>query len=150
MYSDPNNIEDCINKIKNAPTIGDVKKIMDDLYPTLFITLLDEYSDDYTDLNKNWNTMCDNLKVKKQKIIIFDNFDNDKCTLIKTFAELFTLSGFLVRCKNEIFPCFFCNKALPSKDFYDLIKNKYTNIIDWSPCCIKCKHKNINVVKEII
>ena len=65
MYSDPKNIEDYINKIKNAPNFGDVKKIMDDLYPTLFITLLDTYSDDYTDLNKNWNTMCDNLKVKK-------------------------------------------------------------------------------------
>ena len=141
MYSDPTNKEHYINKIKNSPSIGDVKKIMDDLYPTLFITLLDTYSDDYPDLNKNWNNMCDNLKVKNKKIIILDNYnENDNCTLIKIFSELFTLSGFSVRCKNELIPCKICSKALPCEFLYDLIKNKYKNIPStWSPFCKKCK-----------
>ena len=53
-YTDPENTVELILKIKNSPTLGEVKNLMDTTFPGLFVTVLPKFSNDYPHLNKNW------------------------------------------------------------------------------------------------
>ena len=89
IYNDPENLNDILTKIKLAPTLGDVKPILDSLYPTWIVGNMKGYSKDYPLLQKNWETICDLSRVKPIEIIIVDfilyNQDN-KHTLLHVFS----------------------------------------------------------------
>jgi hypothetical protein len=137
-YTDPDNLIDIITQIKNSATIGDVKKLMDSIFPTLFITIMVSFSNDYPHLNKNWNTLCSSINTTPKKVIIFDNYTED-CILVKTFAECFTTAGFSVRRKNEFIPCKKCGKAIPSEHIYNIFKEKKVDVPEhWSVYCVSC------------
>ena len=132
-YQDPENTVDIMLQIKNAPTMGDVKNLMDKIFPGLFITVLEKFSDDYPHLNQNWKKLCDSVPTTPKQIIILDNYSDD-CTLIKTFAECFTNAGFAVRRKVEYIPCPKTVKAVPSESIYRLFKEKGFIVPEkWSP-----------------
>ena len=46
-YTDPENTVELILKIKNSPTLGEVKNLMDTTFPELFVTVLPKFSNDY-------------------------------------------------------------------------------------------------------
>ena len=141
-YNDPENLEEILSKIKSAPTLGDIKPILESLYPTWIIGSMKGYSKDYPLLQKNWETICDLSKVKPLEIIIVDFIlynQDKKHTLLHVFAEILTKSGFCVRSKDEFSPCKKCNLAIPSDVLYDMMKKNHHNIpFRWSPVCEKC------------
>lgn len=142
IYNDPENLDDILTKIKLAPTLGDVKPILDSLYPTWIVGNMKGYSKDYPLLQKNWETICDLSRVKPIEIIIVDfilyNQDN-KHTLLHVFSEILTKSGFCVRSKDEFAPCKKCGLAIPSDVLYDMMKQNHHNIpYRWSTVCENC------------
>lgn len=131
-YQDPENTVEIMLQIKNSPTIGDVKNLMDKTFPGLFVTVIDRFSDDYPHLNKNWKNICDSIPTTQKQIIILDNYPHD-CNLINTFAECFVNAGFVVRSKAEYTPCPETGTAVPSESIYRLFKEKgFTVPETWS------------------
>ena len=142
-YKDPENVNEILEKIKNAPTLGHVKPVLDSLYPGWILGNIKGYSKDYPQLQNNWETICKLSKVKPLEIIIVDFivYDKlDKFTLIKIFSEILTKSGFCVRSKDEFFPCKKCGLALPTDILYDNMKQNNSKSIPskWMPICENC------------
>lgn len=139
-YADPENIGDVVERLKNLKTLGEVKKLVDEVFPTWFVTVLPAYSNDYNQLDKNWRTLCSELKVKPAQIMIVDFLQSDsEHTLISTFAECFTRAGFSVRRKSEFIPCQKCSKALPTMNMWRFLKEKGHTVPEtWRHCCLSC------------
>jgi hypothetical protein len=140
-YIDPPNVEEIIEKIKNLPTLGDIKPLLDEIFPNWMVGTIDEYSDDYPSLKKNWKTICKTLKVPRTQILLIDNDLNidENHKLVCLFSEILTKSGFCVRSKNHLFPCKKCGKALAQPMLYDLLKEKGIQTPSvWSPICENC------------
>ena len=139
-YRDPENLIIIKDKIKNAPTMGDLKKILDEVYPSWFQGILPDYSPDYPELKKNWLDVCKKNNTTPKEIMMVDFISFEKeYSLINIFSEILTLSGFCVRSKQEIFPCKICNKAIPQLHIYNLLKKTHTNLPEyWRTTCENC------------
>lgn len=139
-YNDPPNVDEILEKIRTLPTIGDIKKLTDEYFPDWIVTVMDDYSDDYPHLRKNWHAICQMAKIKPTQIMIVEDIlrgENNK--LIRAFAECFTYSGFVVRRKAEFFPCDVCGKAIPSISLWQYMKDKNMNVPEnWFVTCQKC------------
>ncbi len=68
-YTDPENIEDIFEKIKEAKTIKDVKELIDRTFPTWIVNFTNSYSSDYACLQNNWQNYCEILKTTPKLII---------------------------------------------------------------------------------
>ena len=134
MYQDPENIVEMLQKLSHCPTIGDITNLVNDLFPTLIICSIKEYSQDYPHLTENWNTLCGMMNTTPKEIIIFDNYNDNENEFIKQVAEIYTKSGFVVRRKSEYFPAKNNpNKALPNELIYNCFKEKGLKVPDnWS------------------
>ena len=140
-FIDPENIKDIEEKIKNCPTIKDINDLVNITFPTWIVGFIDKYSDDYSHLNTNWELLSKkNININPTQIIIVDNIlydDNHK--LIQIFIDLYTMVGFLVRTKNDVFICKICNKAIPNLEMYKRMKEMNINVPEkWSNKCSKC------------
>lgn len=139
-YIDPPNTEEIIESLKNLPTLGDVKKKVDEIFPKWIVTVLPGYSNDYSELTETWHSLCNEINTEPAQVLIVDEmcFDEDY-KLIRTFAEIFTKSGFSVRRKREFIPCSVCGKALPASDIYEFMKNQNKIIPKtWKEKCSDC------------
>ena len=137
-YQDPENLEEIMDKIKNTPTIGGIKDLMEEIFSGLFITTMDSFCEDYPELNKNWEKVCKKAKTTTKHIIILDDYTDD-CNLVNIFAECFTTVGFAVRRKSEFIPCEKCLKAIPAKSLHTFFKEKGVAVPEiWSQQCISC------------
>jgi hypothetical protein len=139
-YLDPPNTIEILNKLLNTPTLGGVKSLVDETFPTWFVTIMESYCSDYPHLLKNWKQLCELSGVNRAQIIIVDDISfDDSHTLIKAFAECFTRSGFVVRRKNEYIPCEKCGCAVPSEAMWGIFKEKGLQVPEkWNFYCTKC------------
>lgn len=140
-YLDPYNASDIIEELKSLPTMGAIKSLIDNTFPTWFVTTMDKYCTDYPHLNKNWRTICQMGNVKSTQVMIVDDFEfNDSHSLAIIFCECFTRAGFSVRRKQEFIPCNNCGSAVPTQLMWNLFKEKgKIKIPDvWSPNCSCC------------
>ena len=139
-YIDPPISVEIIDKFKTLPTIRDVKLFADDIFPGWYISSINEYCSDYPHLTENWKKVCSLIKCKRAQIIIVDDIiDDENHTIVKKFAECFTLSGFNVRTKDEYFECSNCGNAIPSFKLWKSFKEKrFTVPESWSTSCRDC------------
>ena len=139
-YKDPSNIDEIINQIKSFQSIGDIRNIIENTFPTLIQGLIVSYSVDYPTLENNWVKICEMNKVEKGMIVLVDElyFDEDH-KLLKIFSEIFTRSGFVIRRKEELISCKNCKNAIPSFKVYQKMKeNKIKVPESWNEKCLKC------------
>lgn len=139
-YLDTANTLLILEKMRGLPTLGDIKKLVDDTFPTWFVTTMEVYCPDYPHLMINWQKICEISKSKPAQIMIVDdiNFD-DAHTLVKAFSECFTRCGFSVRRKNEFIPCENCGSAVPSEVMWSIFKIKGMKVPEkWSIKCVGC------------
>jgi hypothetical protein len=139
-YSDPKNTIEIIEKIKLCPTIGDVYKLSNKVFPNWIITCMSSYSNDYPVLTEHWTKSCTDKKIKKAQVLIVEELCHDKNhTLVHAFAEVFSMAGFSVRRKCEFFPCNVCQCALPSETLYNIFKKNGDQIPTvWDKKCSTC------------
>ena len=143
IYKDPENKEEILEKIRNCATLKDIEELIKEVYPTWILYYISAFSHDYPHLQSNWEYATKQNNIKKGQILIVDYFnqDDENIDLIKIFCEIFTMSGFMVRTKDELTPCKVCNLGIPSLDIYNKMKEVPTlKILDeWSDTCTTCK-----------
>jgi hypothetical protein len=140
MYSDPPNADEIIIRIKSAPSIGDIKYIMDEIFPDLFVTTMENYCSDYPHLERNWKGICEMTANRPTQIMILNEviFDEEH-RILKILGECFTRAGFSVKRKREYIPCNKCRKAVPVKGMWEYFKEKGIEVPhEWNPCCQEC------------
>ena len=140
-YEDPENIQEIIKDIFQLKTVKEIIDLLKTIYPDFVIAFLNNYSKDYPHFENNWKGMCLTLNVKPAQIIIVDDYeDNSNYLLLKTFAELLTQSGFIIRKYTEFNPCSVCNLAIPSPIIYNKLKESKIKVPEvWDTKCSSCK-----------
>lgn len=140
-YIDPENKDEILDRLKRCPTLLDIYNLVKEVYPTWIVEFVINYSYDYPHLRYNWVQVAKEANIKPAQIMIVDYLGHsDDYTLIKHFAELYTLCGFLVRSKDEVEICDFCNLAIPNKEQWEQMIALDLNVpIVWSSTCSKCK-----------
>lgn len=137
IFKNPENHEDILERIKTCPTLKEVTMLLNEVFPQWIIGGYERFSDDYSDLQNNWEKTCEKSGVKPTTILNVHNYlEDEEHTLIRTFCEVFSASGFHVRKDAELYPCQVCGLALLSKEMYEI-----TNISEpsvWSDRCSKC------------
>jgi len=139
-FIDPSNVDEIIERIKKCPTMKDVNDILYEIYPRWILIYLDKYSEDYPHLQSNWEKITEQQKIKKCQLVIVQKIINDdKYTLINTFAEIYTRAGFIIRTKDEIIPCEKCFSAIPNIEMYETMKKSGLPVPErWLRVCEKC------------
>jgi len=111
--------------INELETIKDIFDLIQEKYPDWILEILDSYSNDYPELEKNWNILCDVFKAKPQKILLVSAFEADDHF---SFAELLTQVGFVVRTIHEFHACDICKSAIPNEHMYLKMKELKKNV----------------------
>jgi len=140
-YKDPENKDEILHRLKNSPTLGDIYKLVQEVFPTWIIEFLDNYSYDYPHLRYNWVQVAKDANIKPAKIMIVDYIGTGlDYSLLQHFAEVYTLCGFLVRPKSEIEVCDICNLAIPCKDHWYQMSQLGLDVPEiWNSTCSRCK-----------
>ena len=139
-YEDPENITDICKEITVCPTINDLLNKLREIFPGFVKGIYRDYCEDYPHFDVNWRSMCLSLKIRKADILLVDDFpENDTHILIKTFCEVLTQGGFVVRPFSSYVICNFCDKVIPSKYMYDKLKAAGIKVPStWNNACSKC------------
>jgi hypothetical protein len=141
-FKDPENVEDIKETLKTLPTMKDILDLINKVFPNWIVTFFDKYSNDYPHLDKNWELITKELNIPKSQILIVENIynkDDEEHLLINLFCDIFTRSGFIVRRKNEIFPCEVCNAAIPNNESYNKMKESNIQVPEtWTQKCTTC------------
>ena len=104
--------------------------------PGWILEAMDNYSLDYSYLEKNWHKLAEVARTRPKKIIIVDriplnDYENDLNHLeISILCDYMTKNGYVIRRKGELIKCPVCNKALLSEKVYDSICNIDTDNIE--------------------
>ena len=138
-YNNPPNTEEIMSELKLCQTLGDVKTLVDKVFPEWFVTTMPRFSNDYPQFQNNWTLVCKKIGVTPTQVMIVEEVEQGPdYTLIQNFAECFTRAGFAVRKKMEFIPCSECSSALPSALVYKQLEEKNKNLPEWSQKCSKC------------
>ena len=139
-YQDPDNIEDIVKDIFKQKTIKDVYDMLNKIFPDFIVNVVSSYSEDYPHFDHNWSGMCISLKVNKAQIMLVRDYkEDDHHLMLKTFCEVFTQAGFVIRRYTEFFPCSVCNKALPNEFAYNKLKELKIQVPEkWNTKCSTC------------
>jgi len=140
-YVDPPNAPEILDNMRNLPTLGHVKALLDETFPTWFVTTMEIFCPDYPHLNKNWRSICKKSNTKRTQVMIVDEILFDEShSLVTHFSECFTRAGFAVRRKQEFIPCENCGSAVPTQVMWQLFKEKGNVQIPkvWSSKCVGC------------
>jgi hypothetical protein len=140
QYEDPENVQDIIKQIFTLKTIKEINDLFLSVFPTFIINVLNNYSKDYPHFENNWKGMCLTLNIKPALIILIDDYEeNEKHILVKTFLELLTQAGFIVRKNIEFIPCSICNAVLPNENIYNKLKELNIKVPEkWDTKCSTC------------
>lgn len=128
-----------MEKLREFKTMKEVFDYIDTTYPGWFQILLDDYTEEYPFLTKNWEEVCALNKVPRQKIILVNEYTFDDDHLV--IAECLTQSGFNIRTIHEFQPCSVCKKiAIPKQQIYEQMKSKVSYDLpkEWKDKCLKC------------
>ena len=111
--------------------------------PGWVVYSIDDYCDDYGWLKKNWQAMCEKFNVRPQKIIIVKRLNFNNATgedfIINQLSSTLTTKGYVVRREGEFTLCKVCEKAIPCKEIYDLMKELGAPVPKcWSNKCTTC------------
>lgn len=139
-FSDPENVSDVLNRIRELPTIGDIKLLIDEIFPKWIITATNSFSNDYPHLNTNWATFCSTLKTLPSQILIVKELNfGENHKLIRVFTELATQSGFAVREMKDYGLCSVCCKCIPTSVMYNMFVQKGIQVPStWDGKCTNC------------
>ena len=139
-YEDPENMEAVVKDLMTLQTIKEIYDLLLKIYPDFVINVLSKYSTDYPHFDINWRGICETLKVPKAQIILVDDHpEDDKHFLVKTFSEILTQAGFIIRRYTEFVPCTVCNSALPTEPIYNKLKENKIKVPEkWDTKCSTC------------
>jgi hypothetical protein len=140
-YTDPTDTKKLIDKLKECEMHDDVVDFIKEVFPTWILGWPKRYSLDYPLFKKNWEETCKKTQSRTLSVIIVDKiiFNDPKYTLLNTFADLLTLFGHSVRCKDEFIGCKLCGDAIPNETVFQRLFNAgQTDLPCWMVKCRNC------------
>lgn len=140
-YKDPENLDFILKDMNTIKDLDGILNMISIIYPKWIVYMLNDYSEDYPHLIKNWDTIVKTSNLTRGKIIVVRFMsDKDDHKLIRIFADLFTTSGSVLRTVNDLSPCPKCSLAIPSEYVYNKMKeHKIPTLPEkWSNYCSKC------------
>jgi len=147
-FKDPDNLNDIVNQIKNAQTIGTIYSIINNVFPNWILGFTRRYCPNYPHLTQNWHYICkQNNFIPAQVIIVsfINNFESKEHTLMNIFLDIFYKSGFSVRLSSNYKICPDCNNyVVPTINMYEKFVecNIETIPSTWTETCKKCNEEN--------
>lgn len=144
-YSDPENVRDLIASFLTLENTDEIKDFIDANLTEWLVASTDSYTEDYPQLQQNWELICRMNSVQPQKVVIVDEiFFDDDHIMLRTIAETMTRKGYVVRRKEELTGCEDCRKALPTKPVWRQMKNRGLPVPrTWKPVCSRCELRRI-------
>lgn len=139
-YEDPENKQEIIDGIKNLTTSDELQAYIQTTYPGWLSCSFTKYSKDYPFLEKNWEILCNELKVAKRKIVLVSNITFDeKHTVLSFFCEYLTKLGYVVRRQHEFIGCQICGSAIPAEGLWGFMREKHLPVPEnWANKCSSC------------
>jgi hypothetical protein len=140
-YKNPDNSEKLIERLKECEMHDDVVNLIKEVFPTWILGWPKRYCVDYPNYEKSWQQTCKKTGSKTLSFIIVDKvvFNDVNYSLLNTFADLLTLFGHSVRCKEEFIGCKICGDAIPNESvFYKLFNAGQTDLPCWMIKCRNC------------
>jgi hypothetical protein len=127
--------------IKECKCLKDIVDLIDQYYPEWLVTSIDGYSEDYPQLTKNWNIVCEKMGVTPKKIILVKEIKFSADYKIMEFiCDFMTRNGYCVRRETEFVVCPDCNKAIPVESVHSVLKKNKSNVpLVWRSHCRNCK-----------
>lgn len=130
IMEDPENVQDILTQIRSTQRMSEIFELIDKTYPHWIVKVVDGFSFDYKFLTQNWKNICSEKKIQKAKILIVSgiHFESDKHLLIRTFSELLTCAGFVVRDVRDLRTCDNCGLAIPTIGMYNTLEKMNVDI----------------------
>jgi hypothetical protein len=138
--SDPPNKNEILQQLSTLSTAGDTEKFINTHFPGWLVYSLEGYSKDYSYLQGNWEKICQMTNTVPQKIILVSDikFDEEHVAT-SVIAEFMTRNGYCVRRSAEFIACSKCERALPCRELWTLMKEKGMPVpAVWSNHCRNC------------
>jgi hypothetical protein len=140
-YSDPSNMEEILEELRNAATLGEVNNLINRVFPNWQVCMLSGFCEGYPHLNANWEILCKKMDVAPTRVLIVRDlsFDDDHL-LLRNFVECLTRAGFVVKRMVDYVPCRKCEKiAIPTPPVHNVMKEKGVPVPDVNvPICKGC------------
>lgn len=116
------------------------EELINQYYSGWLVASVLEYSSDYPHLQSNWKRICEMNKVNTKKIVfVSDIIFDDNHKIINEIAERMTKEGYCIRRASEFIICSKCEKAIPCKPIWFLLKEKGFKVPkEWKNTCEKC------------
>jgi hypothetical protein len=87
-----------LNKLKDTTNHENIISIVEKLLPEWIDGVADKYADEYGELNKTWNDLCNKVNAEKAKIIIVKylpmNTKTSSDQFIATVADMLVSKGY--------------------------------------------------------
>lgn len=126
-YNDVKNPKKVIQKLKSFKTIKEMLDLIADMYPKWMVAIGEEYCKDYPSLDKSWEKFRKENKIKQKAAILIVSHvpvRDKKQKIIQFMCDTLTYAGFVVRRNQEFTYCRVCNRFMPTKVLYDIMKER--------------------------
>ena len=96
---------DKIEELKNSTDHSRIIELVNELLPEWIEGIAKKYAEEYNELSKTWDKLCDKINVKKSYILIVkylplaNTSENDK--YINLISDLLVSKGYLLRRVSE-------------------------------------------------
>lgn len=140
-FSDPVEMDEIVDQIKNAQTIGSIYEIANNVFPSWIIGFVPHYCPNYPHLEQNWHYICKQNGFRPSQIVIVNYLSDDKHhKLMNMFLDIFYRAGFVVRLVDHYSICQGCNQfAIPTKFIYDMFVDRNISVPSrWTSICKEC------------
>lgn len=118
----------------------EIQKLIEKFYPGWLEHSTNSYSNDYLFLQNNWKKICELNKTTPKKLIFVSSIEfKPEFSILNKLCDFLTRNGYCIRRSNEFVLCEKCNKAIPSIELWELIKNKPGIPSVWSESCSTCQ-----------
>ncbi len=144
-YSDPADLDEIVEKIKNVQTFEGIYEIVNQVFPNWILKFVPRYCPNYPHIELNWHYICKENGSRPAQIIIVSYLSDDKDhRLMNIFLDVFYSSGFVVRLNQHYDVCSDCKQfAVPTEFMYQCFVEKNASYLPsrWTPTCKNCNNK---------
>jgi hypothetical protein len=99
------NAPDWAKKLSNIEVHDQLLKYVEEILPDWISHFISSYSHDYNFLSKNWEFICNDLKISPQKILLVkflpSNKDSTDFLKINFVCDILTRKGYIIRRNTE-------------------------------------------------
>lgn len=129
-------------KLSKTKTLEELEKEIETILPGWLVISLEGYSSDYPQLTQNWVRICnEKFGISPRRLLLVDRLEfTETPSDMNRVCEFLTINGFCVRRASEFVVCPGCERAIPDRSVWNLLKNQNPSNVPsiWSQKCRDC------------